>query len=309
MISPRLSILSEEVGLVRIKAILGVIRAPFLLLPVTLVVAGSGAAAFEGCWSWRNSLIALVGLAALHAAVNVLNEIIDYKTGIDFHTSRTPFSGGSGTLPAGLMKVRGAWVVAVVSIAIGGSVGLYFLGVYGTGFLPVVLLGAVCVLGYANIFARTGIGEIAAGLGLGGLAVYGDALVQCGQAGALAAAAGVPAFLMTFNLLLLNEFPDEGPDRSGGRRNLVLLFGRPAAAKVYAAAAIAVPVWITVLVVVGWFPLAALVAVAPSLLLVQGLTWAFRTPNSPVPVSALAANVMWNLLTNMALGIALLLAA
>lgn len=294
--------------MVQIKAILGVIRAPFLLLPVTLVVTGIGAAAAEGCWSWRNSLIALVGLVALHAAVNVLNEISDYKTGIDFHTSRTPFSGGSGTLPAGLMSLHTASAVALVSIAIGGSIGLYFLSIYGAGFLPVVLLGAVCVLAYANLFARTGIGEIAAGLGLGGLAVYGAAFVQCGRAGALAAVAGVPAFLMTFNLLLLNEFPDEGPDRSGGRRNLVLLLGRPVAAKVYAAAALAVPVWIAGFVVVGWFPLVALLAILPSLFLVKGLAWAFRSPNSVVPITALAANVMWNLLTNLVLGIALLLA-
>ncbi len=295
--------------MVQIKAILGVIRAPFLALPATLIVAGAGAAAFRGCWSWRNSLIALVGLAALHAAVNVLNEISDYKTGIDFHTSRTPFSGGSGTLPAGLMTPGAASVVALVSIAIGGSIGLYFLWLYGKGFLPVVLLGALCVLAYANIFARTGIGEIAAGLGLGSLAVYGAAFVQCGRAGALAAVAGVPAFFMTFNLLLLNEFPDEGPDRSGGRRNLVLLLGRPLAAKVYAAAALAVPVWIAVFVVVGWFPLVALLAILPSLFVVKGLVWAFRTPHSPVPIPALAGNVMWNLLTNLMLGIALLLAA
>ena len=32
-----------------------------------------------------------------------------------------------------------------------------------------------------------------------------------------ALAAGVPAFLMTFNLLFLNEFPDEEADRAGGR--------------------------------------------------------------------------------------------
>jgi 1,4-dihydroxy-2-naphthoate octaprenyltransferase len=37
---------------------------------------------------------------------------------------------------------------------------------------------------------------------------------------------------MTFDLLLLNELPDEEADRAGGRRNLVLILGRRAAALV-----------------------------------------------------------------------------
>ena len=51
---------------------------------------------------------------------------------------------------------------------------------------------------------------------------------------------------MTFNLLLLNEFPDEKADRKGGRRHLVILLGRKGAAVVYAAAALATPLSILV---------------------------------------------------------------
>jgi len=76
---------------------LGVARAPFLLLPVTLVAAGSAAAAYEGAFGWRPTLLALVGLLLLHTAVNALNEASDMTTGIDLRTTRTPFSGGSGT--------------------------------------------------------------------------------------------------------------------------------------------------------------------------------------------------------------------
>jgi 1,4-dihydroxy-2-naphthoate octaprenyltransferase len=42
----------------------------------------------------------------VHVAVNALNEASDYKTGIDFNTERTPFSGGSGTLPAEQLSSR-----------------------------------------------------------------------------------------------------------------------------------------------------------------------------------------------------------
>lgn len=45
--------------------------------------------------------ILLVLLAALlaHAAVNLFNEHHDFVSGLDATTVRTPFSGGSGSLP------------------------------------------------------------------------------------------------------------------------------------------------------------------------------------------------------------------
>lgn len=72
-----------------------VARAPFLLLPGTLALVGTGAARFEGRWfSWEATALALLGLLALHVSVNAFNEASDFVTGIDLLTRRTPFSGG-----------------------------------------------------------------------------------------------------------------------------------------------------------------------------------------------------------------------
>ena len=68
------------------KAFLGVIRAPFLLLPVTLVASGAAAAAYDGAFRWSRTLVALLGLVALHAAVDALNEASDMQSGIDLRT-------------------------------------------------------------------------------------------------------------------------------------------------------------------------------------------------------------------------------
>jgi len=84
----------------------GVARAPFLLLPVALVAAGVAAAAYDDRAFVLPSVLALVGLVALHAAVNAFNEASDMQTGIDVRTVRTPFSGGSGTLPSGALSSR-----------------------------------------------------------------------------------------------------------------------------------------------------------------------------------------------------------
>ena len=62
--------------------------------------------AWDGAFSWSATLLALIALVALHIAVNALNEASDMKTGIDLHTTRTPFSGGSGTIQAGAIDVN-----------------------------------------------------------------------------------------------------------------------------------------------------------------------------------------------------------
>jgi 1,4-dihydroxy-2-naphthoate octaprenyltransferase len=284
-------------------------RAPFLLLPVTLVLCGAGAAAYEGAVYWVPTLLALVGLVAVHIAVNALNEWSDMRRGIDLNTVRTPFSGGSGTLPAGKAPTGAALRLGLVTAGIGLVIGLWFLSRIGPAFLPFLLFGAVFVLGYTDALARIGVGEVAAGLGLGGMAVAGVAMVQSGLLGPVGLAASFPAFLMTFNLLLLNEFPDEDADREGGRKNLVLMLGRRPAALVYAAAGLAVPLWIVGCVVTGVFPIWALVAALPSILLLKPLAWAFGDTTEAVPIPALGANVMWNLATNTLLGLALLITA
>jgi len=171
--------------------------------------------------------------------------------------------------------------------------------------IPIMVLGAVFVLGYTDLFARSWVGEIAAGFGLGGLPVIGTALVQDGTIGPAAVAAAVPATLMTFNLLLLNEFPDEQADKAGGRRNLVIMLGRSRAAAVYSTAALMTPSAIVAAVVVDVLPVLSLAAVLPSLLLVKPLKWAYTQSNEPVPIPALGANVAWILTTNLMLAASL----
>ena len=291
-----------------LKAYAAVARAPFLLLPPTLVASGAAAASWNGSFSWVRTVLALVGLVSLHMAVNILNEWSDLRTGIDLATERTPFSGGSGTLPAGGMKPRTALAFGLVCTGVGLVIGVWFLLEVGWVLLPIIIAGAVSVLAYTDVLARIGVGEIAAGFGLGAGPVIGAALVQGGGWSTAAMAASVPAFFMTFNLLLLNEFPDEDADRGGGRHNLVILLGRRPAAWIYATAGLTTPIAIVIAVLLGVLPPLSLVAVLPSLLLVKPLFWVLRGPGLPVPIPALGANVAWNLATNTVMALTLVIA-
>ena len=291
-----------------VKSFAAVARAPFLLLSITLVASGAAAAAFEGHFSWVHTLLALVGLVALHIAVDALNEWSDMRSGLDLETKRTPFSGGSGTLPAGEMSRGTALAFGLTASAIGLAIGIWFLTKVTTNLLPIMVVGAFCVLFYTDVLAKMGIGEIAAGVGLGTLPVVGTALVQDGTWVSAAIAASIPAFLMTFNLLLLNEFPDETADRKHGRRNLIVMLGRKPAALVYAVAALLTPASIVVAVFMDYLPMVSLAALLPSLLLAKPLGWAISDPSQEVPIPALGANVMWNLGTNTLLAVTFVVA-
>ncbi len=289
-------------------AYMGVARAPFLMLPFLLIAVGAAAQGWAGDFHLGRTLLALVGLIAAHIAVNAFNEASDYDTGIDLSTMRTPFSGGSGTLPEGLLDARRARLLAFGSLGVAALCAIWLFMQIGMPIVPIVLAGLVLVVGYTPWLTRVGVGEIAAGLGLGFLPVLGAAVVQTGSAALAAVAAGVPAFFMTFNLLLLNEFPDEIADRVGGRRNLVILLGRRGAASVYIAATALTLLAIIAFVAGGVFPVWCLLALLPAWYIRDAVRWATGDPSRAVPIGALAGNVFWNLGTNLLLALGFVLA-
>jgi 1,4-dihydroxy-2-naphthoate octaprenyltransferase len=291
----------------RLQAYSKVARAPFLTLPVTLVLLGSSTAWIADGFDLLAAILAFVGLLSLHVSINARNEYRDYQSGVDFETEPTPFSGGSKTLPQGEIEPIAAKRLATATAGIGAIIGGYFIVDVGVVLVPITILGAVSVLFYTSHLTRIGLGELFAGLGLGGLAVLGTGVVQVGSITPAMIVASVPPTLLTFNLLLLNEFPDQEADRQGDRRNLIHRLGRSAAAKVYVTAGIGVPLSIAAGWLSGLFPVWALLGVFPSLLLARPVRWALDVPGTSLPLDAQRDNVLWILGTNVLLAAGLVL--
>ena len=116
-----------------------VIRAPFLLLPVVLAFLGTCIAWYDGAFHLGYALLAFAGLLLAHISVNVLNEYFDFKSGVDFKTQRTPFSGGSGALPEGLISPKQALWLGLGSLLVIVPIGIYFTIVSGWLLLPLLL--------------------------------------------------------------------------------------------------------------------------------------------------------------------------
>jgi 1,4-dihydroxy-2-naphthoate octaprenyltransferase len=135
----------------RIEPYLSVSRANFLALPIALIALGAAAASLTGRIDPVRTVLALIGLVSLHVAVNAINEYSDYRRGIDEETEETPFSGGSGTLPAGDLEPRLVLHLSLLAIGVGATIWAYLLYVVGIALVPIVLLGGVTVVGYTDL--------------------------------------------------------------------------------------------------------------------------------------------------------------
>jgi 1,4-dihydroxy-2-naphthoate octaprenyltransferase len=291
-----------------LPGILGVIRAPFLPLAILLALTGSLAQGI-GAVDWPRVLTAVIGLIAAHALVNVLNELSDDHTGLDHHTERTPFSGGSGALQSGAITRAGAWGVALVAGVITLAAAALSIGVFGESrILIVVAIGAICIFFYTPWLLRLGVGELAAGLGLGGLPVIGAAMLQGGALRPAVFVIAVAATAMTFNLLLYNTIPDLEPDRAAGRRSLVSRVGVPRTALIGLSAWGVATGALVVGIATSILPLFAGFALVPAVAFIVPVgAWTRAGAPLPVPLPVLGANVVHNLGTHAALVLAFLL--
>ena len=209
-------------------------RPQFLLLSVVLVLLCTAIARHEGCFDLLKFILTLFGLVLAHSSVNVLNDYFDYKSGIDLETNRTPFSGGSGILPAGLLKPKSVYIYGVGCLIAALTIGIYLTFISGWQLLPLILLGGPVIYFYTSHLTKWLVGELWAGLGLGMLPVLGTYFVQTGRYSTEAVVASLAPGFLTANLLFLNEFPDVGADKKGGRYNLLIAMGPKNASRLYA---------------------------------------------------------------------------
>lgn len=247
----------EEMNLkTLLSATLNLARAPFLLLTVIVVGLGASIAYYEV----RSISIFLLGVVltgalAAHIAVNALNEYLDFSSGLDEKTQRTPFSGGSGFLPdhPGLAPYAKWLGMAALIVTIG--TGFYLVGIRGWGLLPFGVVGIVLIVSYTPwINQHPYLCLIAPGFGFGPLMMLGTYYVLAGNLTTTAAIASLVVALLVNNLLLLNQFPDVDADKTVGRRHFPIVIGRYRSAWIYAGTTAIAFGMVIVFAIAGVFP-------------------------------------------------------
>lgn len=283
-----------------LKYLLGPMRVPFLILAPACVLLGVASAFFANATLrvFDVILVFLGGLAA-HISVNALNEYFDFKSGLDLKTQRTPFSGGSGTLPAKPEMAGSALVIGLVSLALAGLIGIYFVIVQGWGLLPLGLLGLVVIYFYTIWLTRFPLlCLVAPGLGFGTLMVMGSHFALSGSYSLASFVASLVPFFLVSNLLLLNQFPDVEADQSIGRKSFPIIAGRKASSYIYTAFMAGAYLTILLGVIFNALPLWSLLGLLTLPLAVPAALGAMRHADDLQKLApSMGQNVLINILT------------
>jgi len=290
------------------KSLLGPMRLPFLLLPPACVAVGVGTAWMQtGTVKWLHVLLVLVGAVTSHICVNAFNEYFDFKSGLDAKTTRTPFSGGSGTLQAQPELEKAALWLCLVSLAVTAAIGFYFVFLQGWELLPIGILGLLLLVTYTNWWIKSPLlSLLAPGLGFGILMVMGTHFALSGTfTWASFAASLVPTFLVS-DLLLLNQFPDVEADKSIGRRHYPITIGRVKSSYIYIAFLVLAYVSVIVAVILKVLPPFSLLSLLTGILAVRVILNVSKVADDiPNLIPLMGMNVILNLATPVLLAIGL----
>ena len=246
-----------------LKVWLRAVRIRFLLASIISVCLGL---AING---WQNKTIdvgfaalTFVGVAALHASVDLLNDYWDYKRQIDTETNRTKFSGGTGVLPEGLLKPGQVYRAGMLMLIIGSAVGAFFI--FERGITIAVILGfaIVSIYFYSTRIVDSGLGEVFVAV-KGSMIVLGTYFVQSSHITLEPVIAGIVSGVLSSTVLFVNSFPDFDADKKHGRKTLVIMLGKLQAASF---------VWVFPVVIYGIIVSSVILGIFPAITLVTLVT-------------------------------------
>jgi 1,4-dihydroxy-2-naphthoate octaprenyltransferase len=231
------------------------------------------------------------------------------ESGLDFRTTRTPFSGGSGTLVPVPSKLPIALWTGIITAVICAAIGIYFFILYGWPILAIGAIGLLTIVVYTPWLNKIPfLCLIAPGLGFGTLMVNGTYFALTGTFSWTALLVSFVPFFLVSNLLLLNQFPDVEADRTVGRKHLPIKIGRRASARVFAAFTAATYLTIVLGAVIKLAPLWTLLALVSLIFALPAVRGALKHSDDPANLEpSMAQNVLLNLTTPVLVGIGLLI--
>jgi 1,4-dihydroxy-2-naphthoate octaprenyltransferase len=293
-----------------IKTVLQTMRPSFLVLTLACVFLGLSTSLATGVSIDKVVFILIfIGAMSAHISVNMLNEYHDFKSGLDFKTIKTPFSGGSGALPDNPKVANLVLLFGLLTLFITIAIGIYFISTIGATILPIGLVGLVIIVTYTQWLNRMPrLCLIAPGMGFGLLMVVGTHIVLTLDYSLLVWLVSLIPFLLINNLLLLNQYPDMKADASVGRKTFPLAFGIKRSNQVYGVFMLLTYSLILLYVLVGILPNMGLIALVPIPLSVFAWTGAIKHKENIGDFQQhLGANVAATIITPFLLGLSILI--
>lgn len=264
--------------IMRYTSVLQSMRPAFLVLTPACVFLGVATALVTSPpANIPHVFLVLAGALCAHIGVNALNEYFDFRSGLDLHTHRTPFSGGSGALPADPGMAQAVLNTGIAALAVVVLVGVYLVYQRGMQLLPVGMAGLLLIMTYTTWINRYPLlCLLAPGLGFGPLMVVGTHFVLTGKYAIFPLLVSLVPFFLVNNLLLLNQYPDMQADSGAGRRHFPIAYGIMKSNLIYAAFALAAYVVIGYGIAAGHLKVLSYIAIIPAAFSMVALTGAAR---------------------------------
>jgi 1,4-dihydroxy-2-naphthoate octaprenyltransferase len=174
-------------------------------------------------WNLPLFITALAGMAFLHTGANLLNDVYDFKMGIDRQVNPV-----SGSVVRSWITPREALFAGWAFLITGSMLGLYIVSEVG---LPILWIGiggvAIGVLYTWGPFPLkfNALGDLAVFLNFGVLGSLGAWTVQTGAISWVPAVWSVPMSLLVVGILHANNWRDIQHDTGGGIRTMASLLG------------------------------------------------------------------------------------
>jgi 1,4-dihydroxy-2-naphthoate octaprenyltransferase len=195
-------------------------------------------------------LAAFFGMAFLHTGSNLLNDVFDFKKGID-----TQVNPVSGAVVRGWITPRQALKGGLFFLGIGILMGLYLvsqigLPIFWIGFIG-VLIGVLYTWGPLPLKFNA-LGDLAVFLNFGILGSLGAWTVQTGSLSWTPVIWAVPMSLLVVGILHANNWRDIVSDTGGGIQTVASVLGDRGSAAYYRFLLLFPFVFVLLLIVVSW---------------------------------------------------------
>lgn len=177
-------------------------------------------------------LLAFFGMVFLHSGANVLNDIIDFRKGLD--KVPAPVSGG---VVRRLITIREAKIASSLLFAIGTLMGLILAWLTSPLVLligiPGLLIGIFYSIGGKIALKYHALGDLAVFLNFGILGALGAWFVQTGTFSWIPVLWAVPMSMLVIGILHANNWRDITSDREGNIYTIASMLGDKASLKYY----------------------------------------------------------------------------
>ncbi len=184
---------------------------PCSILPVVLATA---AATRPRVWKWDVLLVSMLGVAALHVAANLLNDVFDFRSGVDRRVEGDEGRPGR-VIILGMMTAGQVLAEVAVALAFAALAAAYIWWRSGPAPLAFAAGGLVLLYTYTApplALKYRGLGEPAIFLAFGPFLLVGAAWAQVGHFSLPALLLSVPIGCATTAVVVGNNLRDRQED-------------------------------------------------------------------------------------------------